>query len=397
MAETPDEILRALADPERLAIAGALAQRAATAAALAKDLELQLTRVRKHLNRLTTTGVVRLEPDRRTYRLDTETLRWAAEQVGPPRDAGLALGAANDDEEAVLRTFFRDGRLTEIPAKEGKRRIVLERIALEFEPGVRYDEHEVNAIVGRFFNDYASLRRYLVDDGFLAREHGEYWRAGGRVDDLTPSERTFGRGARRAARNRCYGPREPRTRPSSLPLQVAPPRPDDRDMGMRRNRSDPHRRRRRHGRRAGAVVARRRAGAGHSARSDGAPASRSVRLVRGDGEAIQSFSKRLIACAADRWPVEGGAEKAICIARARERPDPDRELPHRDVRRPVPAQRRRLARRYDEWTARTGVSRRTRTTAARTPSSRCAWRTPRAGARGRAPAAEPGPRATREG
>jgi hypothetical protein len=60
--------------------------------------------------------------------------------------------------------------------------IVLERIALEFEPGVRYDEKEVNAIVGRFFNDYASLRRYLIDAGLLAREHGEYWRAGGRID-----------------------------------------------------------------------------------------------------------------------------------------------------------------------------------------------------------------------
>jgi hypothetical protein len=182
MAETPDEILRALADPERLTIAGALARRSRTASALAKDLDLGLPRVRKHLNRLTTTGVVRLEPDRRTYRLDTETLRWAAEQVGPPRDAGLALGAANDDEETVLRTFFRDGRLTEIPAKETKRRIVLERIAIEFEPGVRYDEREVNAIVGRFFNDYASIRRYLVDDGFLSREHGEYWRVGGRTD-----------------------------------------------------------------------------------------------------------------------------------------------------------------------------------------------------------------------
>ncbi len=183
MAETPDEILRALADPERLAIAGALAQRPRSAAELAADLELRVTRVRKHLNRLTTTGVIRLEPDRRTYRLDPETLRWAAEQVGPPRGAGLALGAANDDEELVLRTFFRDGRLTEVPAKASKRLIVLERIAIEFEPGTRYDEREVNAIVGRFFNDYASIRRYLVDDGFLAREHGVYWRTGGRVDD----------------------------------------------------------------------------------------------------------------------------------------------------------------------------------------------------------------------
>ncbi len=82
----------------------------------------------------------------------------------------------------MLRTFFRNGRLTEIPAKESKRRIVLERIALELEPGRHYDEKEINVIVGRFFNDYAALRRYLVDEGFLDREGGVYWRAGGRVD-----------------------------------------------------------------------------------------------------------------------------------------------------------------------------------------------------------------------
>ena len=182
MPETPDDILRALADPERLAIAGALARADATSSELASALELPVARVRKHINRLTATGVVRLRDDRRTYRLDPETLRWAAEQVGPPREAGLALGAADDSEEAVLRTFFRNGRLTEIPAKASKRRIVLERIALEFDPGVRFEEKEVNVIVGTFFNDYASLRRYLVDAGLLSREHGVYWRSGGRVD-----------------------------------------------------------------------------------------------------------------------------------------------------------------------------------------------------------------------
>jgi len=182
MAESPDDILRALADPERLSIAGILARHDHSASELADDLSLPIKRVRQHLNRLTTTGVARLNNDRATYRLDAETLRWAASQVGPPRDAGLALGAANDDEEAVLRTFFRAGRLTEIPMKESKRRIVLERIAIEFDPGRRYDEKEVNVIVGRFFNDYAAIRRYLVDEGFLDRDHGEYWRAGGRVD-----------------------------------------------------------------------------------------------------------------------------------------------------------------------------------------------------------------------
>jgi hypothetical protein len=182
MSETPDDILRALADPERLAIAGSLWSSSRSAGELAEELDLELPRVRKHLNRLSAAGVVRLADDRRTYRLDAETLRWAAEQVGPPREAGLALGAASDDEEAVLRAFFRNGRLTEIPVKASKRRIVLERIALEFEPGMRYAEREVNAIVGRFFNDHAAIRRSLVDEGFLDREAGVYWRAGGRVD-----------------------------------------------------------------------------------------------------------------------------------------------------------------------------------------------------------------------
>jgi len=182
MPETPDDILRALADPERLAIAGMLAQGDVSPSDLSRILGLPAARVRKHLNRLSAAGVARLNDDRRTYRLDPETLRWAAEQVGPPREAGIALGAANEDEEAVLRTFFRDGRLTEIPAKESKRRIVLERIALEFEPGVRYDEKEVNVVVSRFHDDYAAIRRYLVDEGFLTRERGEYWRTGGRID-----------------------------------------------------------------------------------------------------------------------------------------------------------------------------------------------------------------------
>jgi hypothetical protein len=182
MSEHPDDILRALADPERLRIAGALAAGDAEAASLADALHLPIARVRRHLTRLASAGVARLQPDRRTYRLDAETLRWAAEQVGPPREAGIALGAANEDEEAVLRAFFRDGQLVEIPTKASKRRIVLERVAIEFEPGVRYDEREVNAIVGAFHTDHASLRRYLVDEGFLDREGGEYWRSGGRVD-----------------------------------------------------------------------------------------------------------------------------------------------------------------------------------------------------------------------
>jgi hypothetical protein len=69
----------------------------------------------------------------------------------------------------------------ELPAHRSKRLVVLERLALEFEPGRRYEEAEVNALLGRIHPDHATLRRALVDESFLDRAEGRYWRSGGRV------------------------------------------------------------------------------------------------------------------------------------------------------------------------------------------------------------------------
>jgi len=85
--------------------------------------------------------------------------------------------------EKVLRTFLKDGRLTAIPAKAGKRWVLLEHIACAFEPGVRIPEREVDATLRAFYEyDYVSLRRYLIDTGLMARENGWYWRTGGHVE-----------------------------------------------------------------------------------------------------------------------------------------------------------------------------------------------------------------------
>jgi hypothetical protein len=81
----------------------------------------------------------------------------------------------------VLRTFFRGGRLTSIPTSHAKRLIILDRLAQQLEPGVRYSEREVNGLLRPFHRDVAALRRYLVDDGVVDRDAGEYWRAGGSI------------------------------------------------------------------------------------------------------------------------------------------------------------------------------------------------------------------------
>jgi hypothetical protein len=58
----------------------------------------------------------------------------------------------------------------------------LDRLAAEFAPGRHYAEREVNERLHPWHEDVAALRRYLVDEGFLSRDQGEYWRTGGTVE-----------------------------------------------------------------------------------------------------------------------------------------------------------------------------------------------------------------------
>lgn len=81
----------------------------------------------------------------------------------------------------VVDRFLRDGRIVVMPTKRTKRLAVLDHVAQSFEPGRTYAEHEVNRVLFGFHDDYAALRRYLVDEQFLTREANVYWRTGGTV------------------------------------------------------------------------------------------------------------------------------------------------------------------------------------------------------------------------
>jgi hypothetical protein len=96
---------------------------------------------------------------------------------------GIPLHEALRSRESVLRSFLDDeGRLRSIPAKHTKRLVVLDYLAQLFEPGERYPEVEVNRRLREVHPDVAALRRHLVEEGFLDREGGVYWRTGGSFD-----------------------------------------------------------------------------------------------------------------------------------------------------------------------------------------------------------------------
>lgn len=83
------------------------------------------------------------------------------------------------ERDRVLRAYLRDGRLHTMPRAGRRRWIVLGHLVQRFEPGVKYDETEINLALRQAHDDVAALRRYLVDEGMLSRDHGVYWRSGG--------------------------------------------------------------------------------------------------------------------------------------------------------------------------------------------------------------------------
>ena len=68
-------------------------------------------------------------------------------------------------------------KLKVFPSKEKQKIVVLTQIARQFETGKRYTEKEVNQIIKEIYADYVTIRRFLVDYGFLdrTRDCKEYW------------------------------------------------------------------------------------------------------------------------------------------------------------------------------------------------------------------------------
>lgn len=173
------ELWGLLADEDRLRVFAALSLGARSIREVAERSGVEPRLAVRALKRLERGGVVaRYENDWELRRdVIAEQARRTAAEPERYEEEGLEPSYA-----AVLRSFLRDGRLTTIPATRSKRRVVLDHIAKVFEIGVRYAERDVDALLHVFHPDHAALRRYLVDEGFLSRDAGVYWRSGGSVE-----------------------------------------------------------------------------------------------------------------------------------------------------------------------------------------------------------------------
>lgn len=166
-------ILKVIADETRLRILGELAAGDKTGTQLAEALQLTAPTISHHMRKLVNAGIVSAMSDaqKQVYSLDTSFLIEARKTPEQPEQEKTSPA---DNRDRVLRNSFDGDRLKSIPARRKQRVIVLQHLLTWFDATRSYEEREVNDILRVAHEDVATLRRELVDYGYMTRERGIY-------------------------------------------------------------------------------------------------------------------------------------------------------------------------------------------------------------------------------
>ena len=96
--------------------------------------------------------------------------------------------AARAEQERLVARLFTDGRIERVPARRKVRAALLLEVVARFEPGREYAEKEVNEVLLGVHEDFAYLRRELVNYRYLERQDGRY-RTAARAPERSAIER----------------------------------------------------------------------------------------------------------------------------------------------------------------------------------------------------------------
>lgn len=170
------DVARALATNDRRRCFAAVVLGATTRSEVAHVSELPMRKAEPALTAMIEAGVISDQAGALSVANDVfvDIMRSEAPPAPPSQHDDQPADIA-----AVLDNAIVDGRLVAWPAKRSKRLLVLDWLVQGFEPGLHYKEKVVNRKLGQFTDDTATMRRYLVDEGFLDRADGSYWRSGG--------------------------------------------------------------------------------------------------------------------------------------------------------------------------------------------------------------------------
>lgn len=185
-------MLKALADDSRLSLVQALSAEERTVGDLAAAIKLGDPTVSHHLSKLHQSGLVSLRTagNQRFYSLNKYGLKTFKDLASRfetlkalPRPVRLADNWIDEldwsvEDKQILHAHIQGSVLTHLPSKPKRTEVILRWLITRFDPGRMYTELEVNEVLKTVYRtDPVSLRRDLVDFGYLRRERGggKYW------------------------------------------------------------------------------------------------------------------------------------------------------------------------------------------------------------------------------
>lgn len=181
MTETQALMLfKCLADRSRLQILKSLALEDMYVERLAERLGLTPPTISFHLKKLTDAGAVKNYKTQyyTMYALEKSVFMTSILDLIQEKSDDAELQKQRDEayRKKVIDTFFEYGKLKSIPTQKKKERIVLEEMVKAFEYGRQYTEREINIILADYHDDFCTLRRDMIGEKLLARDHQVYWR-----------------------------------------------------------------------------------------------------------------------------------------------------------------------------------------------------------------------------
>jgi ArsR family transcriptional regulator, arsenate/arsenite/antimonite-responsive transcriptional repressor len=177
--EARANLFKALSHPTRLLMINLIKQRPRHTEELASILKLSAGTVSHHLSILAEAGILGSSKEQyyQNYSLKDGMLEKTLSEVVSMPQPGLEKNVAGDAYTTkVLRTFFKQGRIIKIPGQRKKLFVILGEIVKAFELGRTYTEREVSIILSEYHDDFATLRRGLVEAGLMTRKDGIYQR-----------------------------------------------------------------------------------------------------------------------------------------------------------------------------------------------------------------------------
>ncbi|MFA8342776.1 MAG: DUF2087 domain-containing protein [Rhodothermaceae bacterium] len=172
------KIMKVMADESRLLILNILFEKPQYVEEISKRLDLAPSTVSFHLKKLEELDLVIKEKKQyySEFRIKKEV--FDSKLIDLIRFKNVEKVAQENrikkSNDKVISAFIKNGKIEKLPRQLKKKLLIMEWISEKFSYNKSYSEMEVNEIIGKYYDDYCTVRRYMVDYNYFERKKNVY-------------------------------------------------------------------------------------------------------------------------------------------------------------------------------------------------------------------------------